>query len=167
MHTHTPGNYSTNMLSDSKSASVVNAIPTFTQNTITSNNFSVPPTPPHTGYTRRAKLGDSRSTGRLAPGNTTQRSMTRLNLAGGSVGGLHKSMTKLSSSQQINQNGTGGGVASNISGSGGAHNSSNSHNYIFNSSASSSYVNGNFTSQNYSTQVPLIGNNIIVTGHHK
>ncbi|RVE54982.1 hypothetical protein evm_000349 [Chilo suppressalis] len=52
------------------------------------------------GYTRRAKLGDSRSTGRLhaAP----HRSITRLNLAGGSVGGLHKSMTRLSSSQQIN-----------------------------------------------------------------
>lgn len=28
--------------------------------------------------------------------------MTRLNIAGGSVGGLHKSMTRLSSSQQIN-----------------------------------------------------------------
>ncbi|KAI4461099.1 veph-a/melted [Holotrichia oblita] len=59
---------------------------------------------PQGGYTRRAKLGDSRSTGRLhtAANNNTHRSMTRLNIAGGSVGGLHKSMTRLSSSQQIN-----------------------------------------------------------------
>ncbi|XP_039746924.1 protein melted isoform X2 [Pararge aegeria] len=57
---------------------------------------------PVTGYTRRAKLGDSRSTGRLHPGPNSHRSMTRLNVAGGSVGGLHKSMTRLSSSQQIN-----------------------------------------------------------------
>ncbi|XP_019873887.2 protein melted isoform X2 [Aethina tumida] len=56
------------------------------------------------GYTRRAKLGDSRSTGRLhTPSNTnTHRSMTRLNITSGSIGGLHKSMTRLSSSQQIN-----------------------------------------------------------------
>ncbi|KAJ8725404.1 hypothetical protein PYW08_003587 [Mythimna loreyi] len=54
------------------------------------------------GYARRAKLGDSRSTGRLHPGPAPHRSMTRLNVAGGSVGGLHKSMTRLSSSQQIN-----------------------------------------------------------------
>ncbi|XP_050344959.1 protein melted isoform X1 [Nymphalis io] len=57
---------------------------------------------PAAGYTRRAKLGDSRSTGRLHPGPNSHRSMTRLNIAGGSVGGLHKSMTRLSSSQQIN-----------------------------------------------------------------
>lgn len=61
-------------------------------------------TTPQGGYTRRAKLGDSRSTGRLhtATNTNTHRSMTRLNIAGGSVGGLHKSMTRLSSSQQIN-----------------------------------------------------------------
>lgn len=59
--------------------------------------------PPTTAYTRRAKLGDSRSTGRLHTSANTHRSMTRLNVAGGSVGGLHKSMTRLSSSQQINQ----------------------------------------------------------------
>lgn len=36
------------------------------------------------GYTRRAKLGDSRSTGRLhtAASGNTHRSMTRLNIAG-------------------------------------------------------------------------------------
>ncbi|KAK9879888.1 hypothetical protein WA026_008388 [Henosepilachna vigintioctopunctata] len=63
-----------------------------------------PPVVTSQGYTRRAKLGDSRSTGRLhTPQNSnTHRSMTRLNIAGGSVGGLHKSMTRLSSSQQIN-----------------------------------------------------------------
>ncbi|RZC42728.1 melted [Asbolus verrucosus] len=56
------------------------------------------------GYTRRAKLGDSRSTGRLHTAQTTNthRSMTKLNIPGGSIGGLHKSMTRLSSSQQIN-----------------------------------------------------------------
>ncbi|XP_049810598.1 protein melted isoform X1 [Schistocerca nitens] len=49
--------------------------------------------------------GDSRSTGRLHT-SAAHRSMTRLNVGGsrvGSVGGLHKSMTRLSSSQQINQ----------------------------------------------------------------
>ncbi|PSN29327.1 Protein melted [Blattella germanica] len=48
--------------------------------------------------------GDSRSTGRLHT-SVGHRSMTRLNIGGsrvGSVGGLHKSMTRLSSSQQIN-----------------------------------------------------------------
>lgn len=49
--------------------------------------------------------GDSRSTGRLHT-SVGNRSMTRLNIVGGSrvgsVGGLHKSMTRLSSSQQIN-----------------------------------------------------------------
>lgn len=36
------------------------------------------------GYTRRAKLGDSRSTGRLhtAQNTNTHRSMTKLNIAG-------------------------------------------------------------------------------------
>ncbi|XP_050671616.1 protein melted isoform X2 [Leptidea sinapis] len=63
---------------------------------------------PVSGYTRRAKLGDSRSTGRLHPGPNSHRSMTRLNVAGGSVGGLHKSMTRLSSSQQINALNTNG-----------------------------------------------------------
>ncbi|XP_052748905.1 protein melted [Galleria mellonella] len=60
------------------------------------------PPPGGPTYTRRAKLGDSRSTGRLHTGPNSHRSMTRLNVAGGSVGGLHKSMTRLSSSQQIN-----------------------------------------------------------------
>ncbi|KAG5892437.1 hypothetical protein JTB14_003370, partial [Gonioctena quinquepunctata] len=83
-----------------------------TQNQVTSDGVTIvkvgsahPVTPTASGgYTRRAKLGDSRSTGRLhtAPSINTHRSMTRLNIAGGSVGGLHKSMTRLSSSQQIN-----------------------------------------------------------------
>lgn len=74
------------------------------------NNVNVVPT---TGYTRRPKFGDSRSTGRLHGATgvsaTTHRSMTRLNINSGinvgvntsNLGGLHKSM---SSSQQINQN---------------------------------------------------------------
>nr|XP_023024362.1 protein melted [Leptinotarsa decemlineata] len=83
-----------------------------TQNQVTSDGVTIVKvggihtvTPnPSGGYTRRAKLGDSRSTGRLhtASSINTHRSMTRLNIAGGSVGGLHKSMTRLSSSQQIN-----------------------------------------------------------------
>lgn len=36
----------------------------------------------HTGYTRRAKFGDSRSTGRLHSAGNTHRSMTRLNITG-------------------------------------------------------------------------------------
>lgn len=108
----------------------------------------VSPTPPHTGYTRRAKLGDSRSTGRLS-GSNTHRSMTRLNIAGGSVvGGLHKSMTGLSSSQQINQNG------------------SNPNNVNSNSNGNFTHVNG-ATSQNYVTPVPPLSSNVIVTGHNK
>lgn len=46
------------------------------------NGNVVSPNPPHTGYTRRAKLGDSRSTGRLHSAGNTHRSMTRLNIAG-------------------------------------------------------------------------------------
>ena len=67
----------------------------------------IPGPPPHSGYTRRAaRFGDSRSTGRLHGGVG---SMTRLNAASGvnvnnvNLGGLHKSMTRLSSSQQINE----------------------------------------------------------------
>lgn len=58
-------------------------------------------------YIRRPKF-DSRSTGRLHGGIANNRSMTRLNVApttanNSNLGGLHKSMTRLSSSQQINQ----------------------------------------------------------------
>lgn len=121
-------------------------------NNITNN--PVPPTPPHTGYTRRAKLGDSRSTGRLHSSSNTHRSMTRLNVAGGSVGGLHKSMTRLSSSQQINQNGTGTGV-------------SNSQNVNGNSNGSITNTNNIINSQNYVTPIPPLSSNIIITGHNK
>ncbi|XP_013140052.1 PREDICTED: ventricular zone-expressed PH domain-containing protein homolog 1 isoform X2 [Papilio polytes] len=89
---------------------------------------ATPSNPPvTTGYTRRAKLGDSRSTGRLHTGPNSHRSMTRLNVAGGSVGGLHKSMTRLSSSQQINllnanqpaAGGVGKGSSGGVAGGGG------------------------------------------------
>lgn len=60
-------------------------------------------------YSRRPKFCDSRSTGRLTNSvstNNAHRSMTKLNALGvnnSNLGGLHKSMTRLSSSQQINQ----------------------------------------------------------------
>lgn len=130
------------------------------------NNCSITPTPPHTGYTRRAKLGDSRSTGRLHASSTTQRSLTRLNVAGGSVGGLHKSMTKLSSSQQINQHGNGCNIGS-TSGIGGGNGGTHSQNLNFSSNASVSNANVQLSNNNYSTQVPPLGNNVIVTGNHK
>lgn len=54
-------------------------------------------------YSRRPKF-DSRSTGKLHNAVANNRSMTRLNTASNNnSGGLHKSMTRLSSSQQINQ----------------------------------------------------------------
>lgn len=53
------------------------------QSTVTTAGTVAPVvSPPHTGYTRRAKLGDSRSTGRLHSAGNTHRSMTRLNIAG-------------------------------------------------------------------------------------
>lgn len=98
-------------------------------------------------YTRRVhKLGDSRSTGRLHPGGNTHRSMTRLNIAGGSIGGLHKSMTRLSSSQQINQNGL------------------NANSVI--SQSSINVENGN--SQNFVTPVPPpLSQHVTITGENK
>ncbi|XP_037810447.1 protein melted isoform X2 [Lucilia sericata] len=122
---------------------------------------TVPPTPPHTGYTRRVKLGDSRSTGRLHPAGNTHRSMTRLNVAGGSVGGLHKSMTRLSSSQHINQNGSASGSGSNT-----ANNSTSSSNVVVQSGA----ILKTPTTPNspgYVTPVPPLSNNVIITGHNK
>lgn len=118
-----------------------NAIQTVTSPVPMSNGTAVAAvaTTTHTGYTRRAKLGDSRSTGRLHGGNT--RSMTRLNI--GSVGGLHKSMTRLSSSQQINQQN-------------GSTPNTNSHNQI----------NGNSQSMINSGPPPL-SSNVIITGENK
>lgn len=77
--------------------------------------------------------------------------MTRLNVAGGSVGGLHKSMTRLSSSQQINNNvinGTGGLTTS-------GHSSGNVAQSIVSPHA------------NYVTPVPPLSSNVIITGHNK
>lgn len=51
-------------------------------NNTTSSVPSSSSTTQHTGYTRRAKFGDSRSTGRLHSAGNTHRSMTRLNIAG-------------------------------------------------------------------------------------
>ncbi|GAB0098229.1 melt [Sergentomyia squamirostris] len=131
------------------------AIPTTSQTTGTTNGTTNVVSPPHTGYTRRAKLGDSRSTGRLHSTGNTHRSMTRLNIAGGSVGGLHKSMTRLSSSQQINQQ---------------QNNTSNPNNVNTNcqSNGSVSQLNGvNVAGPNYVTPVPPLSSNVIITGHNK
>ncbi|XP_019547857.2 protein melted [Aedes albopictus] len=151
----------------------------------------VPPTPPHTGYTRRAKLGDSRSTGRLHAGGGGNKSMTRLNIAGGSVGGLHKSMTRLSSSQLLGQyngddpgkqpNGPGTGAvstaASGISGGGGIDGSSagggsNSNSNILNSHSSGNvaiaFANKNNSAQNFASPVPPpLSQHVMITGENK
>lgn len=60
----------------------INAATISTTSNVTTPSAAVTPTAPHTGYTRRAKLGDSRSTGRLYSAGNTHRSMTRLNIAG-------------------------------------------------------------------------------------
>ncbi|XP_055627442.1 protein melted [Toxorhynchites rutilus septentrionalis] len=158
---------------------------------------NVPPTPPHTGYTRRAKLGDSRSTGRLHSGGGGNKSMTRLNIAGGSVGGLHKSMTRLSSSQLLGQyngdtgaldesgkphhgtsGGTGGtGVSGGVSGAGGIDGSSagggsNSNSNILNSNSSGNvgiaFANKNNSVQNFSSPIPPpLSQHVTITGENK
>ncbi|XP_053955862.1 protein melted isoform X3 [Anastrepha ludens] len=153
----TAGNTNTTVIHQSNNAAAVAGGP------------PVPPTPPHAGYTRRVKLGDSRSTGRLHPTGNTHRSMTRLNVAGGSVGGLHKSMTRLSSSQHINQN---GGSCSNN-----ANNSQSSGNVVVQTStgASTTTVGAGAppkiptspSSPGYVTPVPPLSNNVIITGHNK
>ncbi|XP_033161794.1 protein melted isoform X2 [Drosophila mauritiana] len=104
------------------------------------------PTPQHAGYTRRVKLGDSRSTGRLHPASNTHRSVTRLNVASGSVGGLHKSMTRLSNSQ-INQQPGG------------------SSNVVVQSGATPKTPTG--LSNPPVTPVPPLSNNVVITGHNR
>ncbi|TDG52604.1 hypothetical protein AWZ03_000837 [Drosophila navojoa] len=106
------------------------------------------PTPPHTGYTRRVKLGDSRSTGRLHPASNTHRSVTRLNVASGSVGGLHKSMTRLSNSQ-INQQPGG----------------SSNGNVIVQTGAMPKQPTS--PANPPVTPVPPLSNDVIITGHNK
>ncbi|XP_016924743.4 protein melted isoform X2 [Drosophila suzukii] len=106
------------------------------------------PTPQHAGYTRRVKLGDSRSTGRLHPASNTHRSVTRLNVATGSVGGLHKSMTRLSNSQ-INQQ-PGGSSNGNVVVQSGA-----------TPKTPSAFSNPPVT------PVPPLSNNVVITGHNR
>lgn len=76
---------------------------------------------------------------------------------GGSVGGLHKSMTRLSSSQQINQNGSN---STNV-------NNASSGNIMLPSGGvlPLSVING--PSSNYVTPVPPLSSNVIITGHNK
>ncbi|XP_055603441.1 protein melted [Uranotaenia lowii] len=147
---------------------------------------------PHPSYTRR-KLGDSRSTGRLhSGGGGGNKSMTRLNIAGGSVGGLHKSMTRLSSSQMLGQyngdmgpldesgkphhgtsTGTGGtstGIVADGSSAGGG---SNSNSNILNSHSSGNVAiafanNKNNSVQNFSSPVPPpLSQHVTITGENK
>lgn len=91
--------------------------------------------------------------------------MTRLNVAGGSVGGLHKSMTRLSSSQQINNNIINGTVGSTTSG----HSSGNVA-QIGGVSGGGGMGVGSASgghSGNYVTPVPPLSSNVIITGHNK
>lgn len=88
------------------------AVPLKSQNQISVNSVTSSTILPSNGnqpnvHIRRPKF-DSRSTGRLHGAVSNNRSMTRLNVAqtavnNSNLGGLHKSMTRLSSSQQINQ----------------------------------------------------------------
>lgn len=94
------------------------------------------------------KLGDSRSTGRLHPASNTHRSVTRLNVASGSVGGLHKSMTRLSNSQ-INQQ-PGGSSNGNVVVQTGA-----------TSKSPATFSNPPVT------PVPPLSNNVVITGHNR
>lgn len=81
-------NFSTNQINQTTTAP-----PSSVNNQVTSGGVTIvkvggaqPQTvaAPQGGYTRRAKLGDSRSTGRLhtAANTNTHRSMTRLNITG-------------------------------------------------------------------------------------
>jgi protein melted len=85
----------------------VNSV-TSTNNIHPSNGLTASQHQQQQPYIRRPKF-DSRSTGRLSGAISNNRSMTRLNVAqtavnnSSNLGGLHKSMTRLSSSQQINQ----------------------------------------------------------------
>ncbi|XP_038118531.1 protein melted [Culex quinquefasciatus] len=174
------------------STSIHPALLTNFMNSANSTPVAVPPTPPHTGYTRRAKLGDSRSTGRLHSGGGGNKSMTRLNIAGGSVGGLHKSMTRLSSSQLIGQY-NGGDIVldesgkplppsgpgtnnrasvidgSSISAGGGSNSNSN----ILNSHSSGNVAialaaNKNNSVANFSSPVPPpLSQHVMITGENK
>ncbi|KAH8270011.1 hypothetical protein KR018_002318 [Drosophila ironensis] len=106
--------------------------------------------PQHTGYTRRVKLGDSRSTGRLHPASNTHRSVTRLNVASGSVGGLHKSMTRLSNSQ-INQQPCG----------------SSNGNVVVQAGVGVAAKSTAAFSNPPVTPVPPLSNNVVITGHNR
>lgn len=84
-------------------------------------------------------------------------------VTGGSVGGLHKSMTRLSSSQQINQNqhhGVNNAIA--------AGNSPSTAHYTNNVSGNT--VGGTLSqssASNYVTPVPPLSSNVIITGHNR
>ncbi|XP_026845248.1 protein melted isoform X1 [Drosophila persimilis] len=132
----------------SSSSSTVNATPSAAPTSAPIATSTPTPTAQHAGYTRRVKLGDSRSTGRLHPASNTHRSVTRLNVASGSVGGLHKSMTRLSNSQ-INQQPGG----------------SSNGNVVVQSGATPK-TPATFSNPPV-TPVPPLSNNVVITGHNK
>lgn len=88
--------------------------------------------------------------------------MTRLNVAGGSVGGLHKSMTRLSSSQQINNGQIVGSTTSTHHNP--SHNSSGNVAQICTSPGQQQQQQ---STVNYVTPVPPLSSNVIITGTNK
>ncbi|BFF96740.1 protein melted [Drosophila madeirensis] len=130
------------------SSSNVNATPVAAPPSAPMATSTPTPAPQHAGYTRRVKLGDSRSTGRLHPASNTHRSVTRLNVASGSVGGLHKSMTRLSNSQINHQPG-----------------GSSNGNVVVQSGAAPK-TPATFSNPPV-TPVPPLSNNVVITGHNK
>lgn len=90
--------------------------------------------------------------------------LSSINTIGGSVGGLHKSMTRLSSSQQINQNQahvatTSGTTIANAA-------TASSGNNLSSNGGSLSHT-PNAASVNYVTPVPPLSSNVIITGHNR
>lgn len=80
-----------------------------------------------------------------------------LSILGGSVGGLHKSMTRLSSSQQINQNASNSNNANSSKNIVSINNNNSSGNLLQSASVSPSNV----------PPVPPLSSNVIITGHNK
>lgn len=80
---------------------------------------------------------------------------------GGSVGGLHKSMTRLSSSQQINQQ--------NQHGPNATANNPAATNYVSNASGGGQAPGSlaHASASNYVTPVPPLSSNVIITGHNR
>lgn len=85
-------------------------------------------------------------------------------MSGGSVGGLHKSMTRLSSSQQINQNANTATISTTAASTA---NHSSGNIIQSNGGGTIASVSSAASSQNYVTPVPPLSSNVIITGHNK